>query len=258
MTANTPGTIAEMLLDAAGTRFAINPPRMLIPGLNLDDAYRIQLLQQRALLAQGKEIVGRKIGLTSAAMQQQLGVDNPDFGFFTRDTIFEDGAEIPAAKFIAPRVEPEVAVVLDRDLGAGEDLVSVAAAVRSIHVAVEIIDSRVKNWDITLVDTVADNASGAGVILGPEITAQAEDLPTITAVMSLNGAEVARGMGVDVMGHPLAPVVWLATELAERGAPLTAGEIILTGSFCAASPVVAGDQLNVDYGEYGGLSVTFS
>lgn len=257
MSANTPGTVAEMLLDATGTRFAMKPPRTLIPGLDLDAAYHIQLLQERALLAQGKEIAGRKIGLTSVAMQQQLGVDSPDFGFFTRDSIFPDGAEIPATRFIAPRAEPELAVVLDRDLTAGEDLDSVAAAVRSTHVAVEIIDSRVKNWDITLVDTVADNASGAAVILGPAISATAGDLPSIAARLSLNGVEAARGTGADVMGHPLAPVVWLAAELAERGAALVAGEIILTGSFCAAAPVVAGDQLTVDYGEYGSLSATF-
>lgn len=255
--ANTPATIAEMLLDATGTRFAINPPRTLLPGMDVNDAYEIQLLQERAQRVQGKTIAGRKIGLTSRAMQQQLGVDSPDFGFVTSDSVFDDGADIPRDRFIAPQVEPELAFVLSRDVGGGEDIETVSAAIRSTHTSLEIIDSRVKNWDITLVDTIADNASGAAVVLGPAIEVAPAELPDVTAALSRNGESVARGVGADVLGHPLAPLVWLADELAGRGASLRAGEIILTGSFCAAVPVHAGDEVTVDYGEYGRLSATF-
>lgn len=255
--ANTPATIAEMLLDAAGTRFAIKPPRVLIPGLDVEDAYRIQLLQERARMAQGKTIAGRKIGLTSQAMQEQLGVDSPDFGFFTEDLVFHDGDAIPANRFIAPRVEPELGFILDRDLGPAEDLESVAGAIRSCHLAIEIIDSRVQNWDITLVDTIADNASCGAVVLGAALTVDVDKLPAVSATMAVNGEPASSGTGSDVLGHPLQPLLWLAGTLAERGAPLREGELILTGSFCAAAPISAGDEVTVDYGEYGRLSATF-
>lgn len=255
--ANTPATIAEMLLDATGTRFAIKPPRVLIPGLNVEDAYLIQQLQERARMAQGKKIAGRKIGLTSQAMQEQLGVASPDFGFFTEDLVFHDGDSIPANRFIDPRVEPELGFILDRELGSEEDLDSVAGAIRSCHTAIEIIDSRVQNWDITLVDTIADNASCGAVVLGPAIEVTADKLPEVSAAMTVNGEHAAAGAGSDVLGHPLQPLVWLAKTLAARGVPLRAGELILTGSFCAATPMGIGDEVTVDYGEHGRLSATF-
>lgn len=255
---NSPETVAEMLLDATGTGFPIAPPRHLIPGLDLDGAYHIQLLQERARQVEGREIAGRKVGLTSQAMQQQLGVASPDFGFFTRDLVFDSGTEIPVGRFIAPRVEPELAFILDRDLGAGEDLDSVAGAIRSTHLSIEVIDSRVKEWDITLVDTVADNASGAAVILGPTTDVAVSELPAMRATMFRNGEKAAEGTGADVLGHPLAPLVWLADTLAQRDVVLRAGEIVLTGSFCSAVPVAAGDEISVDYGEYGRLSAIFS
>lgn len=250
--------VAEDFLGAYETKAPIAPPRTTIDNLDLAGAYRIQQLQEQAFEKSGRKVVGRKIGLTSPAMQRQLGVDSPDFGFFTEDLVFDDGAEIEVSRFIAPKVEPELAFILNRDLAADATRAEVAAAVGSVHLAVEIIDSRVADWDIKLVDTVADNASCGAIILDRtplEITDA--ELPEVSATMTIEGQEAGTGTGADVMGHPLAPLHWLAATLGEQGVPLKAGDIILTGSFCGAAPVIAGQRVEVDYGAYGQLSATF-
>ncbi|AGF71961.1 2-keto-4-pentenoate hydratase [Corynebacterium halotolerans] len=249
--------VAEALLQAYDTREPVAPPRALIGDLDLDDAYRIQRLQEEAVTGAGRRVVGRKIGLTSPAMQRQLGVDNPDFGFVTDDLVFAAGSEVPVGRFIAPRVEPELAFVLGSDLRAGATLADAREAVDTVHPAVEIIDSRVRDWDIRLVDTVADNASCGAVILGSAIDVPLDRLTEVTAGMSVGGAAAGTGTGADVMGDPLAPLAWLAGVLGEQGVALRAGEIVLTGSFCAAAPVVAGESVDVDYGPYGRLSAAF-
>lgn len=251
-------SIADDFLEAYRTGEPIAPPRETIDGLDLDDAYRIQQLQEQAFVDAGRTVVGRKIGLTSRAMQQQLGVDSPDFGFFTDDLVFEDGAQIEVSRFIAPKVEPELAFILGRDLAADATIEDVYDAVASTHLAVEIIDSRVRDWNIRLVDTVADNASCGAVILDrTPVDISVEDLPQVTAVMSIGGEVSGSGTGADVMGHPLAPLHWLAGVLGQQGVPLKAGDIVLTGSFCGAAPVIAGQSVDVNYGPYGRLSATF-
>lgn len=250
--------VAQDFLAAYTSGDPIAPPRDTIADLDLAGAYRIQQLQEQAFEAAGRRVVGRKIGLTSLAMQKQLGVDSPDFGFFTEDLVFHDGDEINVSGFIAPRVEPELAFVLGKDLAPDASYDDVIAAIGAVHLAVEIIDSRVRDWDIRLVDTVADNASCGAVILSAEtINVAPEDLPQVTATMSI-GAEVAgTGTGADVMGDPIAPLHWLVGVLGEQGVTLTAGDIILTGSFCAAAPVIAGQTVDVDYGPHGRLTATF-
>ncbi len=254
----TLSTVAEELLRAYDTHEPVAPPRTVIDGLDLAGAYRIQQLQEKALTAAGRRVVGRKIGLTSLAMQRQLGVDSPDFGFFTEDLVFEDGAEIGISRFIAPKVEPELAFVLRSDLGVGATLADARAAVDKVRLAVEVIDSRVRDWDIRLVDTVADNASCGAVILGPAIEVPPDRLVDVRAAMSIDGELTGSGTGADVMGDPLAPLVWLAGVLGERGAGLRAGETVLTGSFCAAAPVSAGQRVDVDYGVHGHVSARFN
>lgn len=251
-------TIADGLLDAYETGRPVEPPRDTLPGLDLADAYRIQQLQEQAFEAAGRRIVGRKIGLTSLAMQQQLGVHSPDFGFFTDDLVFHDGDEIDVSRFIAPRVEPELAFVLNSDLAADASYGDVVKAIGAVHLAVEIIDSRVRDWDIRLVDTVADNASCGAVILSEQaIEVTPGELPQVTATMSIGGAVAGTGTGADVMGDPIAPLHWLVGVLGEQGVTLSAGDIILTGSFCAAAPVIAGQSVHVDYGPHGSLTATF-
>lgn len=250
--------VAQDFLAAYTSGDPIPPPRNTIPGLDLTGAYRIQQLQERAFEAAGRKIVGRKIGLTSLAMQHQLGVDSPDFGFFTDDLVFHDGDDIDVSRFIAPRVEPELAFVLGSDLAADASYEDVVKAIGAVHLAVEIIDSRVRDWDIRLVDTVADNASCGAVILSQEaIDVAPEELPQVTATMSIGGEVAGTGTGADVMGDPITPLHWLVGVLGKQGVTLAAGDIILTGSFCAAAPVIAGQSVDVNYGPHGRLVATF-
>lgn len=251
--------VAEALYVAYASKEAIIPPRKTVEGLDLAGAYRIQQLQKNAFEADGHKVIGHKIGLTSLAMQEQLGVDSPDFGFFTDRMRFNAGDQIATDVFIAPKVEPELAFTLESDLPAKATLEQVRDAIGSVHLAVEIIDSRVADWDIRLVDTVADNASCGAIVMGDEpVQISFDELRDVPATMSINGFEVGSGVGSAVMGHPLIPLQWLANTLGEQGVALKAGEIILTGSFCGAVAFTSGDVLDVDYGRYGTLSVTFN
>lgn len=250
--------VAKNLFEAYRTGVPIEPPRITIPDLTLSEAYGIQQWQQRAFEAEGKSIAGRKIGLTSVAMQEQLGVDSPDFGFFTDDQLFYDGEHLNVSGFIAPKVEPELAFKINRDLGGNTTFEDAVEAIEATYLAVEIIDSRVRDWDIRLVDTVADNASCAAVVLSREpVDIAVTELPHVKVNMHVGEEQDFDGCGVAVMGHPINPLVWLAGVLADQGTPLKAGEIILTGSFCAAASVRAGDTVRADYGTYGNLEISF-
>lgn len=250
--------VADALFEAYTTLEPIAPPRELISNLGIADAYAIQQHQERAFEAAGHTVAGRKIGLTSLAMQEQLGVDSPDFGFFTDKLSYAPGTPVPVGRFISAKVEPELGFKLNKDLGTGATFDEVVNAVESVHLAVEIIDSRVRNWDITLVDTIADNASCGAVVVDPSpANIPLDKLTEVPATMYVDGAPAGSGTGAAVMGHPLRPLEWLATTLGEMDVPLKAGQIILTGSFCGATPVAAGQKLVVDYGEFGTLEVSF-
>lgn len=258
ITSQTVDQVARDLFTAYDSGQPVAPPRTVIDDLSLDDAYRIQQLQERMFVDRGETVVGRKIGLTSLAMQRQLGVDSPDFGFFTDDMVYRDTDPIPTARFIAPKVEPELGFRLSRDLPADPSLEDVAAAIDATYLAVEIIDSRVRDWDIRLVDTVADNASCGAVILSSEpVDIPVDKLTDVVATMTVDGQVAGQGTGADVMGHPLTPLQWLAGVLAAQSVPLKAGDVILTGSFCGAAPVAPGADVDVDYGPYGRLNITF-
>jgi len=250
--------VASQLFAAYSSRDSITPPRESIDKLDLSGAYRIQRWQQQAFEEQGHKVIGHKIGLTSLAMQKQLGVDSPDFGFFTDHMLLDARQPIATSSFIAPKVEPELAFRLKTDLPADATLEQVRSAIDEVYLAVEIIDSRVANWDIRLVDTVADNASCGAVALGSAIDVELTELNAIEATMLLNGETAGSGTGSDVMGDPLLPLQWLARTLGHEGSDIKAGSIVLTGSFCGAISFAPGDELEVDYGKYGTLSLTFS
>jgi len=195
------------------------------------DAYAVQ---QRVieLTRQGARRVGRKIGLTSPAVQLQLGVDRPDFGVLFADMAYADGAKIPMTRLLQPRAEAEIAFVLGRDLdepGLGPD--KVRAAIAYAVAALEIVDSRIAAWDIHLFDTIADNASAAGYVLGAD-PKRLDQLSLRDARMTLaeDGHEASQGSGGECMGHPLNAAVWLARQLARLGTPLRAGDVVLTGA----------------------------
>ncbi|WP_166877797.1 2-keto-4-pentenoate hydratase [Salinibacterium sp. ZJ450] len=251
--------IARELLEADRTGQPVPRLTHRFDGLSVDDAYAIQSMQLEEHQAAGRVLVGRKVGLTSLAMQKQLGVDSPDFGYFFDDMVYGDGAAIPVARFIAPKVEPEYAFVLAHDLtGPGVSLEDAAAAVASVHPAIEIIDSRIANWDIGLVDTIADNASCGAIVVGREtLDIPTEELGKVECVLRFDGVAVDSGLGSAVMGNPLAPLAWLANVLGERGVTLKAGQTVLPGAFMAAAPVEPGLHVTADFGVHGALSVSF-
>ncbi|OYO14989.1 2-oxopent-4-enoate hydratase [Enemella evansiae] len=253
--------LAADLLQAYQTKQPIPPLREQLPGMTVEDAYAIQQIQEKQLADAGGRLIGRKIGLTSLAMQQALGVDSPDFGFMFDDDRFigHENAHFDSKNFIQPKVEPEFAFVLRKDLqGPGVTLADAVDAIDTVHMAIEIIDSRVADWNIKLVDTVADNASYGAIAWSEEaLRLDKDDLPIVQCTISVDGETKGSGTGADVMGHPAAPLQWLANTLGEHGVGLSAGQVILPGSFCAAVAVQAGNSVTADYGQLGSFTINF-
>lgn len=250
---------ADALVSAYETGVPVEPLRLSLDGFSVNDAYLIQKAQVPALTAKWGAIVGRKVGLTSLAMQRQLGVDSPDFGFFTEGQFFQANAEIPIDRFISPKVEPEFAFRLNQDLTGGNvTRDDVAEAIESVHAAIEIIDSRIENWDITLPDTIADNASCGAVAVDLEpLDVPVDRLNDIACSLVIDGVVTGTGKGEDVLGNPLDAVAWLANTLHEQGDALLAGEWVLPGSITAAAPVQPGSTAIADFGSLGQLTITF-
>lgn len=227
--------------------------------LTVDDAYAIQLAQIRRRLAGGAEVIGYKVGLTSAAMQQQMGVFEPDFGHLLTDMLHPADAPIATARFRQPRAEPEVALILGRDLrGPGLSVADTISATAYVLPAIEIIDSRIADWKIGLIDTIADNASSGGLVLGQTpVPAGGRDLALAGCVFRRNGRIQSTGTGAAVLGSPWHAATWLANTLTARGARLQAGSIILTGSITAAVTVTAGDTVTVTIDGLGSVTAVF-
>ncbi|WP_312856847.1 2-keto-4-pentenoate hydratase [Arthrobacter mobilis] len=251
---------ADELLEATETLVPVAPLRTRLEGMDVADAYGIQDAQLRHHLATGRVLAGRKVGLTSPAMQAQLGVDSPDFGFFFEDMVYGDGARIPAAGFIAPKVEPEFGFVLKETLaGPGVSVEQARDAIGEVYAAIEIIDSRISNWDIALVDTVADNASCGAIAVGSTpLNVDVADLASVACALVIDGHPAESGTGAAVMGDPVAPLAWLANVLGEQGVALEAGQLVLPGSFTRALPVVADSTATADFGDLGSLTIHFT
>lgn len=246
--------IGEASLALARAHRGVTPVPSLsrsLPELTLDDAYEIQQRQVVAWIADGAVITGRKVGLTSPAVQRQLGVDQPDFGTLLDRMAVPDDGTIPAGLLIQPKVEAEVALVLGRDVLAPCTMAELSRAVDLVLPALEIVDSRITNWDISLVDTVADNASSGRYVLGATPCALSDvNLPDIAMTLWRDGVVVSRGVGADCLGSPLNAALWLANELASRGTPLCAGDVVLTG---ALGPMAAAEPGNVFEARISGL-----
>jgi 2-keto-4-pentenoate hydratase len=250
--------IADRLCRAERDRIAIDPPASSA-SLSNADAYRIQMINVERRLAAGRRIVGGKVGLTSLAMQKMMGVSEPDFGHLFDDMILESGAECPVRELMLPRIEPEIAFVLSRELrGPGVTRDAVLEAADHVTPALEIIDTRIRDWKITLADTIADNASSARVVLGAQkIAPRRFDLAGIAMQLQKNGSVVEEGVGAAVLDHPAEPVAWLANKLAEFGQSLAAGSIVIPGALCRAVTVAAGDSITARFGPLGSVNVSF-
>lgn len=247
----TPGTdviasVADLLWEATRTRQPIAPIRETLPAGDLQAAYGVQQHNvARTVDELGWRPNGRKIGLTAPAVQAQLGVDQPDFGTLFAELTFGDGEPVPAPLLLQARVEAEVALVLGDDLHVA--VPSVADVVRATAYAVpalEIVDSRIVGWDLSITDTIADNASHGAVVLGthPRLLSDV-DLRQVRMRMTVAGDEVSTGTGADCLGNPLVAATWLARTMVERGTPLRAGDIVLTGALGPMSPVVTGAEV---------------
>jgi 2-keto-4-pentenoate hydratase len=253
-------TAARRLRDAVAHRTPCLPVRDLFEQDDIDAAYAVQTANIGHGIEAGHHLSGRKIGLTSAAVQRQLGVDQPDFGELFSDMAYGSDELIPFGRLLQPRAEAEVAFVLGSDLPANP--VTVVDVVRAIDFAVpalEIVDSRVANWDISIVDTIADNASSGVYVVGTRPVRLADlDLPAIDMVMEKDGSVVSRGTGAACMGDPLNAVVWLANAAARFGVPLRAGEVVLSGALGPVVPVTPGSRFEARFSQLGTVRASFT
>lgn len=234
---------ADLLAEADAQAAPIGQLTARYPGMDLADAYAIQQRNLSRRLAEGRALIGHKIGLTSEPMQTLLGVDEPDFGYILDSMVVPNGGTARRGRFCAPRVEPEIAFLLRTALrGPGVTVDDVREATAAVAVALEIVDSRIADWKLTLRDTVADNASSGAVVLGDWLPYdRGIDLTGARASLWLNGSEVDTGLGSAVLGDPAAAVAWLANALAPFGTELLPGQFVMSGSFTTAAFVHPGD-----------------
>ncbi len=247
-------------LRTAYTEGAVAPMRDGLEPTDVVGAYAVQEINTRHWQAQGRRIVGRKAGLTAKAVQQQLGVDQPDFGVLFDDMQVADGGLLAPAKCLQPKAEAEIGFVLGADLPSPQTTPDdVAFAIASVHAAIEIVDSRIADWKITFADTVADNGSSAFFVLADQGQPLGTlDLAAATMEMRVNGTVASSGSGAAVLGHPLNAAAWLARTLAERGEPLRAGDIVLAGALGPMVALVPGDTVHARIAGIGECSFTYA
>ena len=254
----TTAEIANRILRAYETRVPIDPVRTDVKGLAA--AYAVQRATYEVWVGAGRKPAGHKIGLTSKAVQEQLGVHDPDFGALFSDMVLQSGAVIEPRAVLQPRIEPEVAFLLKADL-AGDDLTpdAVMAATDYVVPAVEICGSRIKGWDIRLEDTISDNASSGLVVLGSrKQKPKLADLAEIAVQVQLNEVTVADGRGAACLGSPANAVAWLARALTRLGHGLHAGDLIMSGAMAKMMPAEPGNRFDVDFGTFGSISLDFA
>ncbi|WP_433758422.1 2-keto-4-pentenoate hydratase [Nocardia sp. CA-135398] len=251
--------LADELEAAERDRVGIDPLIARHPDIDVVDAYQIQLINIRRKLDNGAKVVGHKVGLSSLAMQQMMGVDEPDYGHLLADMeVFED-VPVETSRYLIPRVEVEVGFVLGADLP-GEECTEadVLAATVAYAPSIELIDSRIKDWKIGLADTISDNASSAGFVLGAARVAPKDlDIKSIDAVLTRNGEVVAEGRSDAVLGDPVIAVAWLARKVASFGVRLKAGDIVLPGSCTRAIDARAGDSFHAEFAGLGSVRLQF-
>lgn len=257
---------AEMLFQAEETGQQCGLLSRTYPGMTLDDAYAVQSRLIARKLASGRKKIGWKIGLTSRAMQDALKIDTPDSGVLLDDMAFDNGAAVPAGRFIQPRVEAEIAFVMKAPLaGADCSRHDVLTATDYVAPALEILDTRVQRVDPAtgkarvIVDTISDNAANAGLVLGTARHApETVDLRWIGAILTRDDIVEETGLGAGVLNDPVTSVLWLARRMAEYGQTIEAGDIILSGSFIRPVEAPPGSHIHADFGPFGSVDITFA
>lgn len=256
---------AAMLFEAKQSGIQCGLLSSAYPTMTLDEAYKVQAALIDKKLADGRSVIGWKIGLTSRAMQQALNITTPDSGVLLDDMLFKSGDIIPAGRFIQPRIEAEIAFVMKHDLQ-GDDVTSeqVISATNYVVPALEILDTRILRADPKtgkariIVDTVSDNAANAGIVLGNEKHAiHDHDLRWVGAIVKRDGVVEETGLGAGVLDDPVTGIVWLVKRLAQYGHGLKAGEIVLSGSFIRPLEAPSGSEFEADYGPFGRVELSF-
>jgi len=266
LTAGEIARAAAALDEAERTRSQIGLLSLRHPSMTMDDSYAVQSAWVGKKLAAGRRRIGWKIGLTSRAMQSALGIDTPDSGILLDDMLFEDGATVPAGRFIQPRIEAEIAFIMKAPLkGPGVSVADVMDATDHVTPALEILDTRILRIDPetkkarTIVDTIADNAANAGIVLGGQaIQPESTDLRWMGAIVMRNGVVEETGLGAGVLNDPALGVAWLADRLAAYGEGIEAGEIVLAGSFIRPIEAMPGSAIVADYGPHGTVTCHFA
>ena len=260
ITAEQRRNAAALLLDAERLRKPTEPLSDQFPGLDVDDAYVIQRENIGAKLAGGGSIRGHKVGLSSKAMQELVGVHEPDYGHLLDTMFFAPGEEIDLDAFLQPRIEPEIAFVLGARLqGPGVTVEDVRRATLHVVAALELVDSRIVDWRIRIGDTIADNASSGAVVIGTDPQPLgAIDLRTVPVQLLCNGEVVEEGDGAAVLGDPAISVAWLANKVGPYGVALEAGHVIMPGACTRMIPIAAGDVVTATFGALGSVSATFT
>lgn len=253
-------TLGDELYDAFKSNQTVAPLRERVPGLEITAAYKIQERMVSLRLEAGEKVVGKKIGVTSAPVQKMLGVDQPDFGVLLDGMVYHSGDTIRLESMIQPKAEGEIAFVLKEELkGPGITAIDVLRATDYVVPCFEIVDSRIHNWNIKIVDTVADNASCGVYVVGGKKTSPFEvDLATVGMAIDVDGTVVATGAGAAVQGSPVQSVVWAANTLGALGIPFLAGETILSGSLSIMVPVTHPCTITTRFAQLGSCSVTFT
>lgn len=251
--------VANRLLLAYEKGEPTDPVIASHPEATVADAYRIQQEQVRAWVAGGDVVKGHKVGLASRAMQEQMGVDQPDYGHLLAGMFSLEHQPISASGFLQPRIEPEIAFVLGKPLsGPGVTVADALRAVDFVVPALEIVASRITDWNISIIDTIADNASSGGVVLGSKPTRLSDvDLRLVGCTLQLGGELVATGAGAAVLGSPVNALVWLANTIGPLGIGLEPGHVVLPGSMTRAFPVAAGDTVVAEMGALGTVTAVF-
>ncbi|MFC7872026.1 2-keto-4-pentenoate hydratase [[Kitasatospora] papulosa] len=233
--------LARDLSAAARTRAPIRLLSERFADLTLEDAYRIQQIGTAMRVSAGDRVAGHKLGLTSVAMQEQMGIDEPDSGVVLDSMLGVSGCALPAADFMSPRIETEIAFRLGEDLSGPANVHRIGAALAEVFLAFEVLDTVYTSWGLTLVDSIADNAACAGVITGSPVPFTPDlDLATEQVTVQANGTAAATGTGRDILGNPLEALVWLTHRLPMLGTTLRAGDIVLAGSVHASLPLTPG------------------
>ena len=251
--------LGDSLYEALVACKPIAPLTTSHPDMTIEDAYHVQQRMLARRLEKGERIIGKKIGVTSKAVMNMLGVHQLDFGYLTDGMVYNEGQSIDIATLIQPKAEGEIAFLLKKDLqGPGVTAADVIAATEGVMACFEIVDSRIQDWKIKIQDTVSDNASCGVFVLGDQLVDIANlDLAVCGMVMEKNGEIVVTGAGAATMGHPVNAIVWLANMLGSLGITLKAGDIVLAGAMGAMVPVVKGDNLRININGIGGCSVRF-